>query len=135
MLAPALDIVRLSLHITAATVWVGGQIVLAGLVPTLRREADRAVVQAVARRFAVLAWPAFVVLVATGLWNVAAVHFSQQDGAWKIVFMVKMAVVVIAGLSVALHQRSKSRLGLAVWGSLGGTTAVAAVVLGVALAG
>ena len=31
-LAPALDTVRLTLHVLAAAVWVGGQIVMTGLV-------------------------------------------------------------------------------------------------------
>ena len=33
--------------------------------------------------------------------------------------MIKIAVVVIAGVGVFLHQRSTSRRGLAVWGSVG----------------
>ena len=32
MLAPAIDTIRLTLHVLAATVWVGGQIVMTGLV-------------------------------------------------------------------------------------------------------
>ena len=35
-LAPALDGIRVSIHVLAATVWVGGQLTLAGLVPTAR---------------------------------------------------------------------------------------------------
>jgi len=34
-LADAWTIIRLSLHVLAACVWVGGQLVLAGLVPTV----------------------------------------------------------------------------------------------------
>ena len=37
MLSPTIDTIRLFLHILAASVWVGGQIVLAGLVPRLKR--------------------------------------------------------------------------------------------------
>ena len=36
MLAPALDTVRLTLHVLAASVWVGGQIVMTGLVGPAR---------------------------------------------------------------------------------------------------
>ena len=36
MLAPALDTIRLTLHVLAATVWVGGQIVMTGLVGPAR---------------------------------------------------------------------------------------------------
>ena len=68
MLADAVDIVRLSLHVAAAAVWVGGQATLAGLVPALRREAPEALAP-VARQFARLAWPAYAVLVVTGIWG------------------------------------------------------------------
>ncbi len=36
MLPLTLDTVRLSLHVLAATVWVGGQLTLVGLLPGLR---------------------------------------------------------------------------------------------------
>ncbi len=135
MLAPALDIVRLSLHVTAATVWVGGQIAMAGLVPTLSKVADQQAVQAVARRFADLAWPAFLVLIITGIWNITAVHPSQQNRTWKAVLVIKICVVVLAGVAAYVHQRATSRTALAIWGSVSGTAAIVALVLGVALAG
>jgi putative copper export protein len=135
VLAPALDIVRLSLHVLAAAVWVGGQLVLAGVVGPVRRAGHPAVVQVVARRFAQLAWPGYVVLLATGIWNLTAVHPSEQTSAWRVVLTVKIVVVVLAGVAAALHQLSHSPTGLAVWGALSGLSAVAAVVLGVALAG
>ncbi len=37
MLAVSWDTVRLFLHVLAATIWVGGQLTLAALVPVLRR--------------------------------------------------------------------------------------------------
>lgn len=39
-LAPALAGLRLSLHMLAATVWVGGRVTVASLVPTARRLTD-----------------------------------------------------------------------------------------------
>jgi putative copper export protein len=57
------------LHFTAATVWVGGQLTLAGLVPGLRGLSPDAP-GVVARRFNQIAWPAFGVLVATGVLNI-----------------------------------------------------------------
>jgi hypothetical protein len=49
--------------------------------------------------------------------------------------MVKLVFVVLAGVGVFLHQRSTSKLGLAVWGSIGGVASVVALCLGVFLAG
>ena len=36
MLPVTVDTIRVTLHVLAATVWVGGQITLAGLLPTWR---------------------------------------------------------------------------------------------------
>ena len=134
MLAPALDTVRLTLHVLAATVWVGGQIVMTGLVGPAREIGGNAP-KMLARAFARMAWPAFVLLVATGIWNVTAVHYSSQDSAWKAVLMAKIAVVIVAGVAVALHQRASTKGQLALWGSIGGVASVAALVMGILLAG
>ena len=133
-LAPALDTVRLTLHVLAATVWVGGQIVMTGLIGPARRLGQDAP-QQMARAFARMAWPAFVVLVATGIWNVAAVHYSSQDSAWKVVLMAKIVVVLLAGAATGLHQRASTRGQLALWGSVAGTASVVALVMGILLAG
>ncbi len=134
MLAPALDTIRLTLHVLAATIWVGGQLVMAGLVGPARTIGGDAP-KVLARAFARLAWPAYVVLLATGVWNVTAVHYSSQDSAWKAVLMAKIAVVVLAGVGVFLHQRATSKAQLALWGSVGGLASVAALVMGILLAG
>jgi putative copper export protein len=134
VLADSTDIVRLSLHVTAAAVWVGGQATLAGLVPTLRREAPGALAPA-ARQFARLAWPAYIVLVATGIWNIAAVHPSSQGAAWQTVLAIKIVVALTSGLTAWLHQQTTTTRGRVVWGSLTSLSALGALVLGVALAG
>jgi putative copper export protein len=133
-LAPWLDTLRLSLHVLAASVWVGGQIVMLGLVgPARGMGADAP--RTLARAFARLAWPAYVLLLVTGVWNVTAVGYSSMDSAWKAVLMAKIAVVVLAGLGVLLHQRATTKQGLAVWGAVGGLASVAALVMGILLAG
>lgn len=132
-LSPAVDGVRLTLHVLAATVWVGGQITVAGMLPTARRlgeGAPRQLAQALAR----ISWPAYVVLIATGIWNVSAVQ-KGQPSAWNAVLGVKIGVVALAGIGAFLHQRSRSRLGLALWGAVGSLSSVAALALGVFLAG
>ena len=132
-LAPAVDGIRLTLHVLAAAVWVGGQITVAGLVPTARSLGEEAP-RRVARAFARLSWPAYAVLVATGFWNVSAVS-KGQPSAWKAVLGVKIAVVALAGVSAWLHSVSRTRTGLAVWGAVASLSSLAALTLGVFLAG
>lgn len=134
MLASAATIVRVSLHVLGAALWVGGQLVLGGLVPTLRRSAPETL-SAVARQFGRLAWPGYVLLLGTGVWNVVAAGNGTETSAWKAVLSAKMAVVVLSGVAAFVHQRARSRAAIAVWGSLAGTSALAAMVLGVALSG
>ena len=133
MLAVSWDTIRLFLHILAATVWVGGQITLAALIPVLRRLGAE-IPRAAARRFNQVAWPAFGVLILTGIWNVAAVR-SKVSGSYETTLIIKIAVVAVSGAAAALHARASSRTGLAVFGALTGISALAAVFLGVLLAG
>ena len=56
----------------AAAVWIGGQVTLTALVPVLRRLGAQ-VPRAAARRFNQIAWPAFAILVITGIGNIIAV--------------------------------------------------------------
>jgi putative copper export protein len=133
-LIPALAGVRLALHVLAASIWVGGQFTMAGLVPTARR-AGADLPQKLARALAILLWPAFAVLVITGFWNISAITLSSQSTAWKTVLIVKLVVVVIAGVGVYLHQRSMTKRSLALWASVGALASVAALVMGVFLAG
>ncbi len=133
-LATGLDGVRLILHLLAATVWVGGQFVVAGLLPTIRSLGDDAP-KKVAQAFARLLWPAYAVLVITGFWNISADMVGQASAAWKAVLFVKIAVVIIAGVAVALHQRATSRRAVALFGAVGALASVAALCLGVFLAG
>ena len=107
---------------------------MAGLAPTARR-AGADVPQKLARALAVLLWPAFAVLVITGFWNISTITLSGQSTAWKTVLIVKLVVVVVAGVGVFLHQRSTTKRSLAVWASVGGMASVAALVMGVFLAG
>lgn len=133
-LAPALATVRLGLHVLAAAVWVGGQAVVLGLLPAGRRLGPGAPKE-LANAFARLAWPAYVLLVGTGVWNVTSFDLAHQSTAWRVVLWVKIAVVALAGLGAFLHARSTSRAGLAVWGAVTGLASATALFMGVLLAG
>jgi putative copper export protein len=112
-------------------VWVGGQLTLAGLVPGLRALGSDAP-RAIARRFNRIAWPAFGVLVATGIWNIVALD-PDWNSQYGRTLMVKLAMVAASGASAFTHARARSRTGLAVFGALSGLTALAAVFFGVQL--
>ena len=133
MLSVSWDTIRLFLHVLAATIWVGGQITLAALVPVLRRSGAE-IPRTAARRFNLIAWPAFGVLVLTGIWNIVAVR-SQISGSYETTLVVKLIVVAISGITAALHARARSTTWIAVYGALTGISALAALFLGILLGG
>jgi putative copper export protein len=133
-LATTTTAIRMSLHVLAASIWVGGMFTVAGLLPTVRGLGQDAP-KKVARSFARLQWPAYVVLVLTGIWNVQADHPNTQGHAWNVVLGVKIAFVVVAGLAAYIHQRSRTKAGLAVFGGIAGLASLVALILGVFLAG
>src|SRR5690242_5414736 len=102
MLAVSWDTIRLFLHVLAATVWVGGQLVLA----------------------------------ATRNWNIAATPTQvSHNASYRTTLIVKLVVVLISGVTAALHIRSRTPRARAVMGALTGLSALAALFLGVLLAG
>jgi putative copper export protein len=132
VLAPDLDTVRLGLHLLAATVWVGGQLVLVALLPVLRRAGDD-VPAAAARRFSRVAWPAFGVLVATGVWNLAEVDFLDAGSEYQATVFVKLLLVAVAAIAAVVHAAGRSRRALAIGGALGLLGSLGAFFLGVVL--
>ena len=126
------ETIRLFLHVLAATVWVGGQITLAALVPALRA-AGTDVPRAAARAFNRVAWPAFGVLVATGVWNVVAADDESSD--FQHTLVLKYALVLASGLTALAHAQARSRRTMAIFGALTGLTALATLFVGVMLAG
>lgn len=133
MLGVTATTVRLFLHVLGATVWVGGQLTLAALVPVLRAVSPTAP-RTAARRFNLVAWPAYLLLIATGVWNVVAVH-ARLHGAYLTTLIVKIVVVAVSGAAAYLHTRARTTAGLAVWGAIAGLSALSALFLGVLLAG
>lgn len=127
-----LETLRLFLHVLAATVWVGGQITLAALVPALRA-AGTDVPRAAANAFNRVAWPAFGVLLLTGLWNLAAEGDRGTD--YRNTLVLKLVLVAVSGLTAYLHSTAGSRAAMAVFGALTGLSAIATLFVGILLAG
>ena len=133
MLPVDLDTIRLFLHVLAATVWVGGQLTLAALVPVLR-SVGTDVPRVAARRFNAVAWPAFGILVVTGVWNIVAER-DEVHGSYETTLIVKLVLVAVSGVTAWLHARAGTPVGLAVFGALTGLSALGALLFGVILAG
>ncbi len=129
-LTPALDTLRISLHIASVAVWVGGQIVVAAIVPALRSE-HRAALPLVAKGFARVAWPSFAVAVLTGMWSVMTVDVGATSSGYQLAMMLKVLAVLLSGGAAAIHSAGSSTAAKAIGGALGLLFALAAVVLGV----
>lgn len=149
MLPITLESVRLTLHILAAAIWVGGQLVLGGLIPAIRPAGpDR--VRAVAQAFQRIAWPAFAVVVATGVWNLTAVSAADRSQEWWTTLLVKLALVAATGLAAAIHvlvlgpavrtapddaARRRAAMGSGICEGISVLAGLGALFLGVVLAG
>ena len=127
-----LETIRLFLHVLGATVWVGGQITLAALVPALRAGGTD-VPKAAANAFNRVAWPAFGLLLVTGVWNVVAE--GDQGSDYQHTLSLKYALVIASGVTAYVHARATSRRTMAVFGALTGLTALATLFVGIMLAG
>ena len=130
MLTIDLDVVRLTVHVLAATIWVGGQIVLAAMTGPLRRVAPDAIAPA-ARAFARVSWPAFAVLILTGGWMLAGA--GGESDAYRTTLMVKMALVALSGLGAVLHTFLKNPTLKGIWAGVGLMSALGVVLLGVSI--
>ena len=132
MIKADLESVRTFLHLLAASVWVGGQIVLGGLVPRVRKTNPEAL-KTIADGFARVAWPAFGVTVITGIWNILDIDVSAMDTSYHVTLGVKLVVVMLAGFAAAAHANTKSKLILALGGAIGLLASLGALYLGVLL--
>jgi putative copper export protein len=122
--------IRLFLHVFAATIWVGGQLTLGALLPTVRT-LDPRVRRDLARGFNRVAWPAFGLLVISGIWNVLEVHVGATGTRYQITLFFKLLLVAVSGIAAFLHLQARTRAGLAVWGAVGALSSVAALFFGV----
>jgi putative copper export protein len=133
MISPTLESFRIFLHVLAVAVWVGGQIVLAGLVPAIRTSAPEALPK-VAQAFARVAWPAMIVIVFTGMWGLTSSSASESDTEYMVTFAVKMVMVFIAIAATIVHSQGSSKAAKAIGGALGLLGSLLAAYAGILLA-
>lgn len=128
---PLVDTIRISLHIVAVCVWVGGQVVLAALVPILREIGSDAP-KRVAQRFGQVSWPFFGLAVVTGIWSLLEVPSNATTG-YHVTLGIKILLVLTSGGAAFVHTRTPSPAVRGATGGLGLLAALAALVLGVRL--
>ena len=133
MISPTLESFRIFLHVLAVAVWVGGQIVLAGLVPAIRTSAPE-VLPKVAQAFARVAWPAMIVIIFTGMWGLTSSSASDSDTEYMVTFAVKMVMVFIAIAATFVHSQGSSKAAKAIGGALGLLGSLLAAYAGILLA-
>ena len=132
MLSPTIDSIRLFLHVLAASVWVGGQIVLGGLVPKLRKVAPESL-KVAANAFARIAWPAFAVVVVTGMWNILDITVGDMSTEYQVSLFVHVLLAMAAAMFVVIHSIGQTKLALALGGALGLLTSLGAMFVGMLL--
>lgn len=126
--------IRLTLHVLAVSVWVGGQLTLLGVLPALRALPGDGAAK-VARQYERVAWPAFGLVLITGIWNLFAVHVEDTTSKYQATLLAKLFFVALSGIGSFLHARATSRVALAVWGAVGLLAALLALFYGVLLKG
>jgi uncharacterized membrane protein len=104
-------------HIIAATVWVGGMITMAALVPVLRKGgAGPELIRAGARRFGHVTWMAITVSVATGILQLFRFAYDLTPA-----LAIKL-VLVSASITLAfVHQEIAKHVGPGLRGAMEGT--------------
>lgn len=133
MISPTLDSLRVFLHLMAVAVWVGGQIVLAGIVPSVRKAAPQAM-QSIAQGFARIAWPAFIVIVFTGVWGLASTDVANQSSSYTATFGIKMLIVGAAVIATLVHSQGTSKAAKGIGGAVGLLASLLAAYAGVLMA-
>lgn len=133
MISPTVDSIRTFLHLLAVAVWVGGQIVLAGIVPALRKAAPTSL-SVVAQQFARIAWPAMIIVIFTGVWGMGSVNVTDRSSEYLATFAIKMAFVGLAIVSTIIHSAGTSKAAKGIGGAVGLLTSLLATYAGVLMA-
>ncbi len=134
MLSPSIETVRLFLHILGATVWVGGQLTMLGLLPVLRAQGPD-LPRLAARQFGKIAWAGFALAVVTGVWNVFEVDMKNASTSYHMTLGLKLVLVGASAAAALVHSYGKSKPALAIGGAVGLVASLGAVFVGVLLAG
>ena len=132
MITPTNEWLLLVIHVLGVSVWVGGQITLASLVKTIRANSD-GILPLVARQFARISWPAFAIVVVSGVLLLLQVDPPEQGTSYSVTLAVKLALVCVAASAVVVHSASSRRITIALGGAIGLLASLLALALGLLL--
>lgn len=118
-----IDTIRIFLHLFGVAGWIGGQILMLALLPSLRHLSSDAP-RIAASRFAIVAWPCLALAVSTGIWGLAEIDLSTQPDGYLATLLVKLLLVGASGTSAAVHSNTQS---VALRGATGAITFLAAL--------
>ena len=124
--------IRIFLHLLGVAGWVGGQVLLLGLMPVLRH-IDSEAPRIAAERFRRVAWPCLALAVITGIWGLAEVDLSVQSDGYLSVLLVKLLLVGASGASAAIHSITRSVVLRGATGAISFMSALGALFLGSSL--
>jgi putative copper export protein len=133
MIEPTLDSLRVFAHLFAVATWMGGQVVLASIVPGVRRHSPGALTP-IAKGFAKVAWPSMVLIVFTGVWGLASIDVTERDSTYHATFGIKLLLVAAAIIATVIHSQGTSKAAKAVGGAVGLAATVLAAYAGVLMA-
>ena len=122
-----IDTIRVFLHLLGVAGWIGGQMVLVGLLPLLRTLGPD-VPRLAAARFARVAWPCFGLAIATGIWSLFAIDLGDRDTGYLTALLVKLLLVGLSGATAAIHSTTCSTALRGATGALGALFTGAALV-------
>lgn len=127
------DELRIILHLVGVIVWLGGQILMLGILPVLRRAGGDVPKQAAAA-FGAIAWPAFGLAIVTGIWHLSAMDLGRLSSGYNSAFGIKILLVAVTGFAAGIHQSTDKAAVRGISGALGLVAAIGAFVLGVLMA-
>ncbi|SVC36169.1 uncharacterized protein METZ01_LOCUS289023, partial [marine metagenome] len=113
-----LNTVRTFLHLLGVAGWIGGQILMLGLLGVLRSLGPDAPRMA-AIRFGKVAWPCFALAITTGVWGLTEAGLSNRSDGYLATMLVKLFLVGTSGAAVAVHTTTRSPALRGVSGGIG----------------
>lgn len=133
MIHPTINSLRIFLHLLGVAIWLGGQIVLAGVVPRLRKTNPEAL-KNIASGYAFVAWPAMILIVFTGAWGLASKNVANSSSAYMATLGIKMLFVAFAVIATLIHSNASSKLAKGLGAGIGLIATLSGAYCGVLLA-